>query len=164
MHLVLRFFVLNFTFVVLGVLVALLGGVLALWPVHQPWLERLVAAIRRGPVLLFLFPFVVIITTTAVIMILPLVAMVIVLVALPAVANVTSMTSFHHTTYLLIVPLAQFVMHLASHALLNLMLAFFCQGAICYLQIKNVLEVLCNRLECLIAKTLTALDVLCPVL
>jgi hypothetical protein len=56
------------------------------------------------------------------------------------------------------------VMHLASHALLDLMLAFPHQGAICYLQIKNVLKVLCNRLECLVAKTLIALKVLRPVL
>ncbi len=54
--------------------------------------------------------------------------------------------------------------HLASDALLDLTLAFLPQGAICHLQIKNVLKVLCNRLEHLIAKTLTALDVLCPVL
>jgi hypothetical protein len=66
MCLVLRFFVLNLKFVVLGVLVALLGGVVARWHVHQAWLERLVTAIRRGPVLLFLFAFVVVITTTAV--------------------------------------------------------------------------------------------------
>jgi hypothetical protein len=64
--------------------------------------------------------FVVVITMTAVMTILPLVVVVIVLVALPAVAIVTSVTSFCHTADLLIKPLAQFVMHLASHALLDL--------------------------------------------
>jgi hypothetical protein len=127
MRLVLTFFVLNLTFVVLGVVVALLGGVLALWPVHRAWLERLVAAIRRDPVLLALFTFVIVIMTTTVIAILPLVVMAIVLVALPAVAIVTStVTLFRHTADLLIVPLAQFVMHLASQALLNLTLVFLC--------------------------------------
>ena len=51
MHFVMTFFVLKLTFVILGVLVALLGGVLALQPVHQAWLERLVAAIRGNLVL-----------------------------------------------------------------------------------------------------------------
>ncbi len=41
MRLVLTFFVLNLTFVALGSLVALVGGVLALRPVHQAWLECL---------------------------------------------------------------------------------------------------------------------------
>jgi hypothetical protein len=131
---------------------------------HRAWLERLVAMIRRGPVLLFLLMLVIVITMTAVVAILPLVVMAIVLVALPAVATITSVMSFRHTAVLLIVPLAQFVMHLASHALLNLTLAFLHQGAICYLQTKNVLKVLCKRLERLVAKTLTALNILRPVL
>ena len=151
-------------FIILGVLVALLGGVLALWPMHQAWLERLVAAIRRSLILLFPFAFVVVITTTTVVVILPLVVVAIVLVGLPDVVGVTSVRSFHHTADLLIVPLAQFMTHFASHMLLNLTLAFLCQRAICYLRIKNVLEVLCNRLEHLIANTLAALDVLGPVL
>jgi hypothetical protein len=113
---------------------------------------------------MFLFAFVVVITMTAVIAILPLVVMVIVLVALPAVAIVTSVILFHHMVGLLIAPLAQLVTHLTSHALLILTLAFLCQGANCYLQIKNVLKVLWDRLEHLIAKTLTALDVLHPFL
>jgi hypothetical protein len=71
MRLIVTFFVLNLMFVVLGVLVALLRGVLALWLVHQAWLEHLVAAIRRGPVLPFLFSFVEVITPTAVIAVLP---------------------------------------------------------------------------------------------
>jgi hypothetical protein len=120
------FFVLNLTFVVLGGFVALLGGVLALRPVHRAWLERLAAVIRRGPVLPFFFAFVVVITMTAVVMILPLVVLAIVLVALPVVAIVTSVRSFRHRMDLLIEPLMQFVMHLTSHALLNLMLACPC--------------------------------------
>ncbi len=131
---------------------------------HRAWLERLVAAIRRILILPFLFAFVVVVMTTAVIAILPLVVVAIVLIASPAVAIVTSMTSFRHMADLLIIPLVQFVMHFASHALLDLMLAFLCQGAICYLRIKNVLKVLCDRLKRLIAKTLAALDVLHPVL
>jgi hypothetical protein len=118
------FFVWVLTLVVLGVLVALLGGVLALRSMHRAWLERLVAAIRRGPVLLFLLMLVVVVKRTTVIAILSLVVVVIVLVALPAVATVTSVTSFSHMADLLIVPLAQFVAHLASHALLNLTLMF----------------------------------------
>ncbi len=151
-------------FVILGVLVALLGGVLALRPVHQAWLERLVAAIRRSLVLPILVALVVVVTTTAVIAILPLVVVAVVLTASPAVATVTSVTLFCHKADLLVVPLARFMMHLTSHALFDLMLMFLCQGAICYLQIKDVLEVLCDRLKRLITKTLAALDILCPVL
>ncbi len=150
-------------FIVLWVLVALLGDVLALLPMHLAWLECLVATIRRSLILPFPFMFVVAVTTTAVIGILPLVVVAMVFVALPAVAIVTSVTSFHHTEDLLIVLLAQFVTHFKSHALLNLMFMFLYQGAICYLRTKNVLE-LCDRIECLIAKMLAALDVLCPVL
>ncbi len=139
MHLVLMFFVLNLTFVLIGVLVALLGVVLALQPMHRAWLECLVTVIRRGPVLPFLFAFVVVITTTTVVTILPLVVVAIVLVSLPAVGTVTSVTLFNHTADLCIIPLVQFVMHLASHVLLDLTLAFLCQGAICYLQLKNIL-------------------------
>jgi hypothetical protein len=164
MRLALTFFVLNLTFIILGILVALLGGVLALLPMHQAWLERLVTAIRRSLIFPFPFAFVVVVTTTAVIAILPLVVVGIILVALPAVAIITSMTLFHHTADLLIVPLAQFVTHSASHALLDLTLAFLCQGSICYLRIKNVLEVLCNRLKHLIAKMPAALSVLHPVI
>jgi hypothetical protein len=104
-------------FIVLGILVALLGGVLALCPVHQAWLERLVVAIRRSFVLLFLVAFVIVVTMTAVIAILPLVVVAVVLVASPAVVTVTSVTLFHHTADLLIVPLAKFMIHLASHVL-----------------------------------------------
>jgi hypothetical protein len=81
MRFVMTFFVLTLTFVILEVLVALLGGVLALWPMHRAWLECLVAAIRRSPVLLFLFAFVVVVMRTAVNAILPFVVMVVVLTA-----------------------------------------------------------------------------------
>ncbi len=164
MCLVITCFVLNLRFVALGVLVALLGGVLALLTMYQAWLECLVAAIRRSLILPFPFKFVVVVTTTAVIAILPLVVVAMVFVALPTVAIVTSMTSFCDIANLLIVPHTQFVTHFASHALLDLTLVFLCQGTICYLQIKNVLKVLCNRLEPLIPKMSAALDVLRPVL
>jgi hypothetical protein len=131
---------------------------------HRAWLERLVTAIRGSLVLPFLVAFVIVVTTTAVTAILPLVVVAEVLTALPAVATFTSVALFCHKADLLVVPLAKFVTHLASHALFNLMLTFLCQGAICYLQIKDVLEVLCNRLKRLIAKMSAALDVICPVL
>ncbi len=105
-HLVLTFFVVGLTLVlVLGVLVALLIGVLALRSVRRAWLEHLVAAIRRGPVLLFLLALIVFATTTTVIAILPLVVVAIVLIALPAVVTLTSMTLFRYTANLLVVPL-----------------------------------------------------------
>jgi hypothetical protein len=91
---------------VLGVLVALLGGVLALWSVRRAWLENFVATIRRGLVLLFLLAFIIVATMTAVITILPLVVMAIILIALPAVATITSVTLFLDTADLLVVPLA----------------------------------------------------------
>ncbi len=133
MRLVLMFFVWELMLAILGVLVAFLGGVLALQSMYRAWLERLVPAIRRGPVLLILLAFGIVVTTTTIIVILPLVVVAVVLVASPGVATVTSMMLFHHIADLLIVPLAQFAMHLASHALLNLTLAFLRQGAVCYL-------------------------------
>jgi hypothetical protein len=107
MRLVLTFFFMGLTLVlVLGVLVALLGGVLALWPVCRACLECLIAAIRRGPVLLFLLALIVVATMTAVIAILPLVVVAIVLIALPAAAILTSVTLFCDMADLLVVPLA----------------------------------------------------------
>jgi hypothetical protein len=67
-----------------------------------------------------------------------------VLVVPLVVMIVTSVTLFRHMVDLLIVPLAKFVMHLTSHALFDLTFAFLCQGAICYLRIEDVLEVLCK--------------------
>jgi hypothetical protein len=81
MHLVLMFFVWNLMFIVLGVLVAFLRGVLALWQVHQAWIECLVIAIRRSLILPFPVAFVIVITTTAIVLILPLVVVAIVLVS-----------------------------------------------------------------------------------
>jgi hypothetical protein len=104
---VLTFFVVGLKLVlVLGVLVALLGGVLALQSMHRAWIEQLVATIGRGLVLLFLLALIIVASTTAVITILPLVVMAIVLIALPAVATVTSVMLFHDTADLLIVQLA----------------------------------------------------------
>jgi hypothetical protein len=117
---------------------------LALWPVHRAWLERLVTAIRGSLVIPLLVAFVVGVTTIAVTVILPLEVVTMVLVVLLVVTTVTSVTSFRHMADLLIVPLVKFVMHLASHALFDLTFAFLCQGAICYLRIEDVLEVLCE--------------------
>jgi hypothetical protein len=125
--------VLKLTFVGLWVLVALLRGVLALWSVHQAWLEPFVTAIRGSLVIPLLVAFVVVVTTITVTVILPLEVVTMVLVVPLGVTTVTSITLFCHMADLLIVPLAKFVTHLASHALFNLMFGLLCQGAICYL-------------------------------
>jgi hypothetical protein len=105
-HLVLMIFVVGLTLVlVLGVLVALLGGVLALWPVRRTWLERLVAAIRRSLVLWFLLAFIIVATMTTVIAILPLVVVAMVPIALPVVATITPLTLFCCTADLFFEPL-----------------------------------------------------------
>jgi hypothetical protein len=124
---------------VLGVLVALLRVMLAHWSVHRAWLECLVTMIRRSLVLLFLLVLVIVVTMTIVIAILPLVAMTMIHVALHAVAAVTPLTLFCDTADLLVVLLPEGMRHLMSHTMLDLMLAFLCKGAICYLQIKNLL-------------------------
>jgi hypothetical protein len=163
-HLVLMFFVKGLTLVlVLGIFVALLGGMLVLWSVRRKWLECLVVAFRRSLVLLFLFALVIVTTMTTVSAILPLVVMMMILVVLPAVATITSLTLFHDTADLLIVLLTEFMTHFASHAMLDLTLAFLRKGAICYLQVENVLEVLCNRLKCLVSKTLPTLNIFCAI-
>ena len=126
-HLVLTFFVMGLMLVlVLGVVVALLGGMLAFWSVRRVWLECLVAATRRSFVFLFLFALVVVATMTAVIAILPLVVVTMILVAWPAEATVTSLTLFRDIADLLVVLLTELMTHLASHAMLDLMLALFC--------------------------------------
>jgi hypothetical protein len=79
-------------FLTLGVLVALFGGMIALWSVHRAWLERLVAAIRGSIVLLFFLVLVVVVTMAAVITIHPLVVVTMLCVASPAVAIVTPVT------------------------------------------------------------------------
>jgi hypothetical protein len=105
-RLVLMLFVVGLMLVlVLGVIVALFGGVLALWSVCRTWLERLVATIRRSLVLLFLLTLIVVATTTAVIAILPLVVVAMVPIALPVVASVTPLTSFRCTVALFVEPL-----------------------------------------------------------
>jgi hypothetical protein len=103
-HLELTFFLMLVQ--VLGVLVALLGSVLALWSMRRAWLERLVAAIRRSLVLLFLLVLIVVAVTTAVFAILPLVVVSIVLIALPVVATVTPAMSFRDMADLLVILLA----------------------------------------------------------
>ncbi len=137
---------------------------LALWSMRRAWLEHLVATIRRSLILLFLFALVVVVTLTAVIMILPLLVVTMILVALHTVATVTPLTLFRDMADLLIASLPELMTHLASHAMLDLMLAFLHKGAICYLQIKNVLEVLCNRLKHLVTKMTSTLKILCVIL
>ncbi len=164
-RLVLMFFVLGLTLaLILGVLVALLGGMLAFQSMRRAWLECLVAAIRRNLVLLFLFVFVIVVMMTTVIAILLLVVMMMILVASPTLATVTPLMLFCDMADLLGVLLPELMTHLVSHAMLDLVLAFLCKGAICYLQIKNVLEVLCNRLKHLVTKTLPTLNILCAIL
>jgi len=166
-HLILTFFVISLMLVLvfgLGVLVAFRGGVLALWSVCRVWLEILVAAIRRSLVHLFLFALVVVATMTAVILILPFVVVTMILVALPDVATVTPLTLFCDMANFLVVLLTELMTHLASHVMLNLTLAFLCKGAVCYLQVENVLEVLCDRLKRLVPKMSPTLNILCTIL
>ncbi len=104
-----------------------LRGVFTLRPVHRAWLERLVVALSKNLVILFLVVLVVCVTTIAITAILPLEVGVTVLLR-PFVATVvTSVTSFRHVAHLLIIPLAKLVTHLASDALLDLALAFLRQ-------------------------------------
>jgi hypothetical protein len=165
MHLILMFFVVDLMLVfILGVLVALLGGMLAFWSVHRAWLERLVTAVRRSLVLLFLLVLVIVVTMTAVIAILPLVVVTMIPVALPAVATITPLTLFSDMADVFVVLLPEHMTHLTSHRMLDLMLAFLCKGTIYYFQIKNVLEVLCDRLKHLVTKRLPTLNILCAIL
>ncbi len=144
MHFIVTLLVLKLTFVVLWVLVALLRGVLALWPMHRALLECFVTVIRGSLVIPLLVAFVVVITTIAVTAILPLEVVMMVLVVPLVVMTVTSITMFCHMADLLIVLLAKCMTHLASHMLFDLTFAFLRQGAICYLQIEDVFEVLCK--------------------
>jgi hypothetical protein len=106
-RLVLTLFVVALMLVlVLGVLVALLGDVLALWSVHRTWLECLVAAIKRSLVLLLLLALIVVAMTTAVIVILPFVVMVMIPIASPVVATLTPLALFCHTADLFVKPLS----------------------------------------------------------
>jgi hypothetical protein len=65
---------------------------------------------------------------------------------------------------LLIISFSELVTHLTPHAILDLMLAFLCKGAICHLQIINVLKVLCNRLKRLVTKISSTLNILHAIL
>ncbi len=93
----------------------------------------------------------------AVVAIFPLVVVMIIHLALPAVATVTPVTMFRDTADLLIVLPPERLTHLTLHAMLNLMLAFLPKGAICHLQVKNVLKVFCDRFKHLGTKTLPTL-------
>jgi hypothetical protein len=77
----------------------------------------------------FLLALVVAVTMTALIVILPLVVMMMIRVALPAVAKVTPLTLFRDTADFLVVLLPERMMHLTSHAMLNLTLFIFLQGS-----------------------------------
>ena len=106
---------------------------LALGPVYQAWLERLVIALRGDLVIPLLVAFVVGVTTIAVTVILPLEIGATVLIRLLVVTTVTSVMPFYHVAELLIILLAKLMTHLASHALLDLAFALLCQGSICNL-------------------------------
>ncbi len=121
------------TFGIPWVLVALLRGVIALGPVYQAWLERLVIELRGNLVIPLLVTFVLGVTTIAVTVILQLEVRATVLIRPLVVTTVTSVMLFHHMADLLIVTLAKLVTHLASYALLNLAFALLCQGSICNL-------------------------------
>ncbi len=91
MRLILTFFVVSLTLVlILGVLVAIFVGMIALWSVRRAWLNFLVAMIRRSLVLLFLLTLVVVVTMTTVIAILPLVVVMMIRVALPVCECLTA--------------------------------------------------------------------------
>ncbi len=165
MHLVLTFFVVGLMLVlILGVILELFAGMIALWSIRRAWLECLAAAIRRTLVLLFLLALVIVVMMTAVIAILPLVVVTMICVALPAVATITPLMLFSDMVDLLIVLLPECMMHIAPHAMLSLTLAFLCKGAICNLQIKNFLKVLCNGRKRHVTKMLPTLNILCAIL
>ncbi len=96
------FFVLNMTFLIIWVLVALFQGVLALGPMHRAWLERLLTAIAGNLVVLFLA---VVVATIVVAAILPLEVVMPILLRPFVVTAATFVTLFRHPSDLLIVPL-----------------------------------------------------------
>jgi hypothetical protein len=125
MRLVSKFLVVGLTFdLILGVSVALLESVLALWSMCRAWLEHLVPAIRWSLVVLFPLALVVVATMTTVIASPPLVVGTMECVALLSVATVTSVTLFRDTLDLLFILLSELVTHLASHTILDLTLLF----------------------------------------
>jgi hypothetical protein len=164
MHLILTFFVMGLTLVLIfGVLVALFGGMIALWSMSRARLECLVTAIRRSLVLLFLLVLVIVVKMIAVVAILPLVVMTIIHLALPAVATVTPVTLLHDMADLLVVLPPEHLTHLTLHAKLDLTLAFLHKGAICHLHVKNISK-FCDRLKHVVTKTSPTLNILCAIL
>ena len=147
MRLVLTLFVIGFMLVlIIEALVSLLESMLALLSMCRAWLECLVAAIRRNFVILFLLMLVIVMAIIAVVATCPLVVLTIIHPALPAVVTVTPVMLFHNMADFLLVMLLEHVVELMFCAILNLTLAFLCKGAICYLQVEDVLVVFCNRL------------------
>ncbi len=163
MHFMGTILVLKLKFCVPWVLVALLRGVLALRPVHRPWLEQLVIALSGNLVIPLFVAFVVGVTTIAITVILPLEVGTTVLLRPFVETVVTSVTLLRHVAHLLIIPPAKLVTHLASDALLDLVFAFLCQGSICNLSVEDVLEVLSKQLKRLLKKMSAAFNVLGPV-
>jgi hypothetical protein len=76
------------------------------------------------------------------------------------VATVTLVTLFRDMADHLIVLPPERLTHLMLHAMFDLALAFLGKGDICFLQVKNILEVFCDRLKHLIAKTLSTFNIL----
>jgi hypothetical protein len=164
MHLVLAFVVMGLRFfLILGISVALLKHVLALWFMCRAWLEHLLTVIRQSLVVIFPLMLVIVPTMTTVIASPPLVVVIMERVASPTVVTVTPMTLFCDTRDLLAILFSELVTHLASHTILDLMLAFLCKGAICHLQVLYILEVLGNKLNHLVTKMSTTLNVLCAI-
>jgi hypothetical protein len=121
-----------------------IGGIV--FGLTTAWLEYLVVAMRiRSLVLLFLLALVIVVMAITVDVIHPFVIVTIMCLALPAVATVTPATLFRDTADLLIVSPPEHLMHLTLHAIFGLMLAFFCKGAMSYLQVINDSSILSQR-------------------
>jgi hypothetical protein len=155
----------NLTLVLIfGILVALFKGVITLWSIRRVGLKCLVTAIRRSLVLLFLLALVIVVAAIASVTTLPIVVLTIIRLALPTVVAITPVMLFRNTADLLLVMLLQCVAELRFCAILNLVLTFPCKGAISYLQVEDVLEVLCNRLKYLVTKGPPTFNILCTIL
>jgi hypothetical protein len=127
-------------------------------------LECLVTAIGRNLVLLFLLAFVVVGAMIAVATTLPPVILTMIHLVTSAYVAVAHVTLFCNMMGIFLEPLLNRVAQLAFCAILDLALAFLCKGIIGHLQAVNILELYPDRLKCLIAKTSTALNVLCTIL
>jgi hypothetical protein len=126
-------------------------------------LERLVVALSRNLVILFLVVLVGCVMTIAITVILPLKVGAMVPFR-PSVATVvTSVMLFCYVVDLLIVPLAKLMTHVVSDALLDLAFTLLRQWSICNLRVVDVLIVLSEWLKCLFNMTLTAFHILGPV-